>query len=203
MDCHYCTVLALPAFYHTKLERTLLEAGFMSITNALYFSMWNNTKGWPMYIMLSIQATVYTDSNDKYTSIFNVLKRGLSSEFKYSVKYLQVFGVWYQGASWTYSSIKVFHWPSAERSTGFSCLHRGQKEGWPVRAMVPPVTTWFILVLVRSDSTWEETISAVDSNRVSKSFRKKYSNYSLFGVFCMGNGSEPVLSVPSPCTLPQ
>lgn len=34
--------------------------------------------------MLSIQATVYTDSNDKYTSIFNVSKRGLSSQFKYS-----------------------------------------------------------------------------------------------------------------------
>lgn len=59
--------------------------------------------------MLSIQATVYTDSNDKYASIFNVLKRGPSSEFKYSVKYLQVFGVWYQGASWTYSSTLVFH----------------------------------------------------------------------------------------------
>lgn len=39
MDCHDCTVLALPSFYRTKLERTLLEAGFMSITNALYFSM--------------------------------------------------------------------------------------------------------------------------------------------------------------------
>lgn len=59
--------------------------------------------------MLSIQATVYTDSNDKYTSIFTVSKRGLSSEFKYSVKYLQVFGVWYQGASWSDSSIKVSH----------------------------------------------------------------------------------------------
>lgn len=26
--------------------------------------------------MLSLQATVYTDSNDKYTSIFNVSKEG-------------------------------------------------------------------------------------------------------------------------------
>lgn len=59
--------------------------------------------------MLSIQATVYTDSNDKYSSIFNVSKRGLSSQFKYSVKYLQVSGVWDQGMSWTYNSIKVFH----------------------------------------------------------------------------------------------
>lgn len=59
--------------------------------------------------MLSIQATVDTDSNDKYSSIFNVSKRGLSSQFKYSVKYLQVSGVWDQGMSWTYNSIKVFH----------------------------------------------------------------------------------------------
>lgn len=121
VDRHYCTMLALPSFYRTKLERTLLEAGFMSITNALYFSMWNNTKGWPMYIMLSVQATVYTDSNDKYTSIFNGSKMGLSSQFKYSITYLQVSGVWYQGVSWTYNSIEVFCRWSAERSTGSSC----------------------------------------------------------------------------------
>lgn len=53
-----------------------------------------------MYIMLSIEATVYADSNDKYSSIFKISKTkkpGLLSELKYSVKYLQVFGVWYQG----------------------------------------------------------------------------------------------------------
>lgn len=70
--------------------------------------------------MLSIQATVYTDSNDKYTSIFHVSKTGLSSQFKYSVKYLQVSGVWYQGVSWIYNSIKVFRRWSAERLMGFS-----------------------------------------------------------------------------------
>lgn len=53
-----------------------------------------------MYIMLSIEATVYADSNDKYISIFKISKTktkkerklGLLSEFKYSVTYLQV--VW-------------------------------------------------------------------------------------------------------------
>lgn len=57
--------------------------------------------------MLSFQATVYADSNDKYNSIFKILKTkkkkkrkkklGLLSVLKYSVTYLQVFGVWYQG----------------------------------------------------------------------------------------------------------
>lgn len=59
-----------------------------------------------MYIMLSIEATVYADSNDKYSSIFKISKTttttkkemGLLSVLKYSVKYLQVFGVWYQGS---------------------------------------------------------------------------------------------------------
>lgn len=49
-----------------------------------------------MYIMLSIEATVYADSNDKYSSIFKISKTkklGLLSVFKYSVEYLQVFGV--------------------------------------------------------------------------------------------------------------
>lgn len=47
-----------------------------------------------MYIMLSIEATVYADSNDKYSSIFQISKKkklGLLSELKYSVKYLHVF----------------------------------------------------------------------------------------------------------------
>lgn len=107
-----------------------------------------------MYIMLSVQATVYTDSNDKYTSIFNGSKMGLSSQFKYSVKYLQVSGVWYQGVSWTYNSIEVFCRWSAEVD-GFLLLgglHRGQREGWPGTGMVLPVTMWLSLVLVRSDS---------------------------------------------------
>lgn len=58
--------------------------------------------------MLSFQATVYADSNDKYNSIFKISKTkkkkkrknkklGLLSVLKYSVTYLQVFGVWYQG----------------------------------------------------------------------------------------------------------
>lgn len=56
-----------------------------------------------MYIMLSIEATVYADSNDKYSSIFKISKTKKKKswdyyqELKYSVKYLQVFGVWYQG----------------------------------------------------------------------------------------------------------
>lgn len=43
---------------------------------------------------------------------------------------------------------------SAEEVDGFlllGSLHRGQREGWPVRAMVPPVTMWFILALVKSE----------------------------------------------------
>lgn len=54
-----------------------------------------------MYIMLSIEATVYADSNDKYSSIFQISKTKklrLLSDLKYRVKYLQVFGVWYQGS---------------------------------------------------------------------------------------------------------
>lgn len=47
--------------------------------------------------MLSIKATVYADSNDKYGSIFKTTKKkkkemGLLSELKYSVEYLQVLG---------------------------------------------------------------------------------------------------------------
>ena len=69
-----------------------------------------------MYIMLSIEATVYADSNDKYSSIFktsktkkqtNKQKLGLLSVLKYSVKYLQVFGVWYQGLVVYLYNVKV------------------------------------------------------------------------------------------------
>lgn len=57
-----------------------------------------------MYKMLSLEATVYADSNDKYSSIFQISKTkkkpkqklGLLSVLKYSVTYLQVFGVWYR-----------------------------------------------------------------------------------------------------------
>ena len=67
-----------------------------------------------MYIMLSIEATVYADSDDKYSSIFTHFqeeegkkKRKIienrdfffTSVFKYRVKYLQVFRVWYQGVA--------------------------------------------------------------------------------------------------------
>lgn len=64
-----------------------------------------------MYIMLSIEATVYADSNDKYSSILKFSKTrklGLLSELKQSVMYLQAFGVWYQGPrSSTHDGIKV------------------------------------------------------------------------------------------------
>ena len=68
-----------------------------------------------MYIMLSIEATVYADSNDKYSSIFKISKTkqteqeklGLLSVLKYSVKYLQVFSVWYQGLVVYLNSVKV------------------------------------------------------------------------------------------------
>lgn len=65
-----------------------------------------------MYIMLSIEATVYADSNDKYSSIFKISKTtkkemGLLSVLKYSVKYLQVFGVWYQGLVVYLYNVKV------------------------------------------------------------------------------------------------
>lgn len=63
--------------------------------------------------MLSIEATVYADSNDKYSSIFKFSKTtkkkemGLLSVLKYSVKYLQVFGVWYQGLVVYLYNVKV------------------------------------------------------------------------------------------------
>lgn len=66
-----------------------------------------------MYKMLSFEATVYADSNDKYSSIFKISKTkkkkklGLLSVLKYSVTYLQVFGVWYQGLVVYLYSVKV------------------------------------------------------------------------------------------------
>ena len=48
-----------------------------------------------MYKLLSLEATVYADSNDKYSSIFKISKTktlGLLSVFKYSA-YLQVFSL--------------------------------------------------------------------------------------------------------------
>lgn len=64
-----------------------------------------------MYIMLSIEATVYADSNDKYSSIFQISKTKkekeklglLCSALKYSVTYLHLFGVWYQGSLYSFS----------------------------------------------------------------------------------------------------
>lgn len=94
LPLRYRVSTILPSFHRTKLERDSIRSSIVnSITNALYFSMWNNTKRWPMYIMLSIEATVYADSSDKYSSIFKISRRekkGLLSVFKY-VKYLQVF----------------------------------------------------------------------------------------------------------------
>lgn len=78
VDCHYCTVLALSFL----LERNSIKSSIViSITDALYFSMWNNTKRWSMYTMLSIEATVYADSNHKYSSIFKILKDKINWDY--------------------------------------------------------------------------------------------------------------------------
>ena len=56
-----------------------------------------------MYIMLSIEATVYADSNDKYSSIFKIFKDKRSWDYYQNLNIVlsiyRCFGVWYQGSA--------------------------------------------------------------------------------------------------------
>lgn len=69
-------VSTTPPSHRTKLERNSIKSLIVIFhRGALYFSMWNNTKRWSMYTMLSIRATVYvSDSHDKYNSIFKIFE---------------------------------------------------------------------------------------------------------------------------------
>lgn len=64
-----------------------------------------------MYIMLSIEATVYADSNDKYSSIFKISKTKKSWDYYQNLNIVlsiyRLFGVWYRGLVVYLYSVKV------------------------------------------------------------------------------------------------
>lgn len=175
-----------------------------------------------MYIMLSIEATVYADSNDKYSSILKFSKTrklGLLSELKQSVMYLQAFGVWYQGPrSSTYDGIKVSR-PvtdsSLQRSMCFPCqkvcIESGRSVG---KENVFPGEIERSLVFTRSDSREAMLICgvctkfAVQYFGITISIQSTRANnleltkqFLLFGefvliqtsYFCTGNGVQTQL----------
>lgn len=113
----------LPSFYRTKLERNSIRSSIViPITD---FSMWNNTKRWPMYkcchskLRYMLTATINTALALEFQRQ-KKKKLGLLSVLKYSVMYLQVFGVWYQGLAINLYSVKMSrHWLGPQRSMCF------------------------------------------------------------------------------------
>ena len=78
-----------------------------------------------MYKMLSLEATVYADSDDKYSSIFKISKTKKSWDYyQYLNIVLRIYRrlVWYQGLVDYLYSIKVSCPATAERSMRFPTL---------------------------------------------------------------------------------
>lgn len=150
-----------PSVYRTKLERDSIRSSIVvSAAHALYFSMWNNTKRWPMYIMLSIEATVYVDSNDKYSSIFKISETkswDYYQNLNIVLSIYRCFGVWYQGVCRLWKCPVLSLTRSVEQSVIFffffflmlESLHRKKREHWSERSRVRKsiVFLWSVLAL--------------------------------------------------------